>query len=282
MNKRDKNIATNFAHLIDNEYIADIIFLFPDKKVIHAHSFVIEASCPEFYQIIENAREITKSDIQLVNIKCASYEVFMIFITFLYTNKFKITSSQNAYEVYKLFKIFNINTKKIIDKVICKKVELICILLQYAINDNWQQMIDISLEHISKNFVNVIKSIEILNVDCHSFQEIMKLHPAQSDVNKRDIFVICVEWASHQCFRNKIKVNDEDLRKYFENIWDYIGFMKMTIEEFEECLKMKPGLFNDEEIIRIISIIARNSKNPKPINIRKIYKILYKNVEHKK
>lgn len=254
-NQRKISVENDFTSLINNKYSADTKFVLDDGHKIYAHRAIIFIRSPRLYDIIKpekNQKSGRNREIYKFNFENIKYETFMVLISYLYSGKLEINNPQIIVEMVKLFFRLDVKGIELFEKIIFANVDITCSLLQAAIQEKWKILEEALLEYISRNFLKIINTTSFMEIDRRTLRKILSFD-AVSDVNEAYLFKMCIQWANQACYKNGImKPNAFELRKHLgSKALKCIRFGAMTIEEFEDCLKLVPDLFTYDEIISI-------------------------------
>lgn len=254
-----KNISQALKFLVNNEFLADIKFQFADGQIIYAHSLILCMRSKIFHENFKDTVGITK----LIPITDKSYNIFLNFLNFLYTDEFIIIDDNVAelfelalqYSIYELEELCNESIfTKINENNACKLYEL-------SINGRNTEELRVScLNFISKNFLKTINSDSFIQISVDTLQAVININPV-SDPNEVQICNAVVKAAQKACDHNGVRSSGDNLRKILGESIKSIRFPTMTSQEFANCVKSYPGLLSDAEIISIYTTIANKKEN---------------------
>lgn len=253
-----KILSDAFSLLLNQEFLADVKFQFPDGTTLFAHSFILCLWSPEFYGNFKQSIGVMKL---ILNDDIPS-NTFLQFLKFLYTNTIDITSD-NVADLLKLSMKYKINILE--NKCKCIMMndvdpENACKWLLSSIQEKWTEIQKLILDFISNNFIAVLNSEAFLNVSENAFKLIIQMDPV-SHVNEFDIFQCAIKWASDSCEKYGIAPNGNRQRQKFGENIKLIRFGAMDLEEFIKCLQIAPGLLDNNEISSIFMSISTKKSN---------------------
>lgn len=246
--------------LINNEFLSDVKFKFPDDQIIYGHSFIMCLRSDEFYEDFKATVGITK----LIQVDDVSHEAFMEFIKYLYVDCIDI-SHVNIQDVIKLSIKYGM-----------KELELLCLnnLKNDLDEDNVCQYLNQFLdekplevqasckEYIALNYSNVLNSPSFLDASENVLKCIISLDPV-SDISEFKLFQSTIKWAIRRsCKTNEKEIVDgKALRVILGSNMKFIRFGAMSAEEFANAQKLAPGLLHNDECNAIFMNILTKATN---------------------
>lgn len=254
-----ENLQEAFTLLINNEFLSDVKFRFPNKNIIFAHSFILSLRCQEFYENFQGTIGVKK----LIEVDTdVTHASFMDFLKYLYTNEI-IINENNVGDLSKLSIKYKVDklSKRCREHVMCNVTnETACNVLECAINEKLDQLQKVTQEFISNDYLNVLKTKSFPEIKENTLKSILELDPV-SDTNEYYIFNEVVKWTSRACEKDGVNPTGDIRRaKLAENI-KLIRFASMTLEEFSNCPIIAPDLLTSDEIASVFIDIGTKTPN---------------------
>lgn len=262
-----------FTLLINNEFLSDVKFQFPNGQILFAHSFILCLRSQEFYKNFKGAIGVSK----LIQVNDVTYTSFLEFLKYIYTDKFEL-NYYNAAELMKLSIKYGMNAlerkcKDIISNDV--NVESVCYILENSINQVCTELQKSCLEYIAKNYLKVLNSKSFTEISQQSVKTILELDTV-SDVNEFLIFENVMKWTARACEKDGIPAYGSALRQKLGDNLKLIRFATMSSEEFAKCQGLAPGLLSNDEIVAIFVNIATKNPNRYGFSDRHRMKIMKK------
>lgn len=262
-----------FALLVNNEFLSDIKFQFPNGQMLFAHNFVMCLRSKEFYKSFKGTIGIIK----VVPINDVSYTSFLELLKYVYTDKLEL-NYYNAAELMKLATKYGITSlerkcKDLISNDV--NVESVCYILENSINQVCTELQKSCLEYISKNYLKVLSSKSFTEISQQSVKSILELDTV-SDVNELAIFENVMKWTARACEKDGIPAYGNSLRQKLGDNLKLIRFATMSSEDFAKCQGLAPGLLTNDEIVGIFVNIATKNPNRYGYSDRNRMKIIKK------
>lgn len=264
-----------FSILVNNEFLSDVKFQFPDGGIIFAHSFILCLRSINFYDNFKENIGVSK----ILNVNEFSRIIFLNFLTYLYTDKIDI-NEKNVTELMKLSLHYNIKpleikcsefmTKNITSNTACK-------ILNDSIMQKCEVLIKLCLDFISNNYLSVLKSDFFVDVNDKTLESILKLDLV-SDTNEYNIFKYVILWAGRSCEKDGIESSGKNCRKQLGDNFKLIRFNSMTTQELANCHTLAPGFMSETEIGSILISIVSHTENSSAVARRSI--LLRENSDH--
>lgn len=272
--KNVKILGDAFPLLINNEYLADIKFQFDDGVTIFAHSFVLCVRSEEFSKHFEASFGVLK----IIKITDFSSELFLVFMKYLYTDQIESeTYHSGLMSLAKKYKIESLEEK--CESHLSENIssENACRILENAIMNKLEDIRKLTLDYISNNYLEVLKSKLFLESDQTILKSILELDPV-SEVDEFKIFESVVNWTTKACEKDGCELTGLNRRKMLKDAVFLIRFASMTNDEFIKCQQMASDLLNSSESLAIFINIGTKKLNDAGFSDQKrIFKI--RNVE---
>lgn len=170
------NLKMNFRELINNPDYSDIMFVVGERK-IYAHKSILFTRCEYFRNMFSDHMIERKSEI--LHIDSFDYDIFLLFIEFLYTADIALKESKCIMKLYELADAYTYESlKKYCEDVLGFLIEyenvIDILLLGYKCSSSVLE--DLAVDFISKNRKKVTKNCNLYRlVDCPSLMtKIMK------------------------------------------------------------------------------------------------------------
>lgn len=244
--------------LLNNEFISDIKFQFPDGQIMHAHSFVLCMRSSKFYDSFKTSIGITK----LIPIDDVSYNAFFTFMQYLYTDKCEIDVdiAEDLLKLAKEYFVYTLERKCSGIMTSDVSVDKACKILEVAMDRNMDYIQQDTLEFIAENYLAVMSDESFLEIKKETLNAILKLDHV-SNVDEYKIFELILKWTDRACIKDGLQPNGSTRRAQLGENMKLIRFGSMTAKEFGQCQEMAPGLFNHHEISEVFINIATKKLN---------------------
>lgn len=255
------NLNDAFKLLLNNEFLSDIRFMFPDKKVLYAHSFVLCLRSPEYYKSFKSTIGVTK----LIPVNDVPYEAYYEFLKYLYTEECQIddTNTAEIMQLSKTYEVNNLRTKCTDLTIKSVGTSNVCQLLDMSIETGWDAIRRVALTFISKNYLTVLSNEHFLEISQKTLKSILELEPV-SDVNELKIFEQVMKLVNRACDNDCGGLIAPTVCMKRAKLGDnlkLIRFGAMTSEEFGKCQEMEPDLLTSDEIVAIFMNISTKKMN---------------------
>lgn len=243
-----------FGQLLNNSFLSDIEFSFPDGRRLLAHSFVLCMRSKTYFDTFKSS--IGKE--KVVSVEDTSYETLYEFLNHLYTDV--PTVNGDAIELFRLAKKYDVDfieTKCISAILHSIGSSTACELLESCgEEEGWGLIEEKVLEFIATNYLSVLSDDSFLNIKSETLTIILELDPVSSD-NEVEVFKAVMKWAFRACEKEDDDINGMNKRMQLSENLKLIRFAAMKLEEFNECMVEEPNLLVDMEI----SAIRENIEN---------------------
>jgi len=166
------SFSSEIAILFNSEKFSDIKFVFESGEVIPAHRYILYVRCPFFRAMLDSG--MTEAKMDRITITEYSFDIFLQFLCFLYTDNCTITL-ENAEELLSLANLYQVN-----------KLERICEaeLAKQLNENNVCSLFEIADDHHYSLLQLACLDFILTNID--SIEGFKKLRPQlQKEVTKR-------------------------------------------------------------------------------------------------
>lgn len=246
--------------LINNEFLADVKFQFPDDQIIYAHSFIMCLRSDEFYEEFKSTIGIIK----LIPVADVSYGAFVEFLRYLYLDVIDV-SYANVHDLMKLSVRYGIkDLEKLCITSLTNDLDEnnVCMYLNTFLNEKPLEIQSNCKDFIAHNYSRVLNSPSFLDVNDKVLKCILNLEPV-SDVEEFKIFQSTIKWAIRRSCKNNDNelVDGKTLRTALGENIKCIRFGAMSAEEFANAQKIAPGLLQNDECNAIFMNILTKATN---------------------
>lgn len=253
-------LSDAFGKLINNSFLSDIEFSFPDGRSLYAHSFVLCMRSKTYFDTFKSSIGKEKR----VAVEDTDYETLLEFLNHIYSDV-PTVSDNNPIDVFRLAKKYCVDylEKKCITAILRDlKYNTACELLESCgEEEGWGLIEEKVVEFIASNYMKVISDESFLNIKSETLQTILELDPVSND-NEREIFKYVMQWATRACEKEDDDVDGMNKRMQLSENLKLIRFAAMTLDEFNMCMNDEPDLLIDMEISAIRSNIETGITNP--------------------
>lgn len=173
----------------------DIIFVVEGKE-IHAHRCVLAALSPKYKAQFYGAI----SDKDVIHVSDASYDAFMEFLKFFYTDTVTLT-------VANIEAVLNLANQSLVDVLITECINFLCdavgldkLLWFYRMAHQYEidSLKKLCFNHIKANLLAVFKTSDFLHCEHDMLCHILELS-SSLNYHTIDLFDGCISWARAQC-----------------------------------------------------------------------------------
>lgn len=168
----EKTSLKDFEKMINNKLLSDFKFIFPDKKEIYSHKFLLVSRSTYFEKLFSSGMSDSNSTEMVIE---NSYDVFYAFITYLYTDK--IIQDVDYIELITLFNFYGCSYAcSVIEKEVIKgDLNEISVLELLEISNSLNLILlrNHCLEWIMMNIKQVLQLKEIENLSDESKKRIL-------------------------------------------------------------------------------------------------------------
>lgn len=252
-------LSDAFGKLINNSFLSDIEFSFPDGRSLFAHSFVLCMRSKTYFDTFRSSIGKEKK----VAVEDTDYETLLEFLNHIYTDVPEV-SDESPIDVFRLAKKYNVDylEKKCITTIVRGITHnTACELLESCgEEEGWGLIEEKVLEFIACNYLKVMSDESFLDIKSETLQSILELDPVSSD-NERAIFECVMQWATQACVKEDDDVDGINKRMQLSENLKLIRFAAMTLEDFDACLKQEPDLLIEMEIAAIRANIETHVRN---------------------
>lgn len=246
--------------LVNNKFLADIKFQFPDGQIIYAHSLILCLRSSKFHGSFKDTIGIIK----LIPITDVSHDIFLQFINFLYTDEVITINQDNIAQIFQLALQYSIHVlEELCNESIHNKINTNNACHLYELSDNstnTQELKVACMNYASKNFLEILNSDTFMEISAETLKAVLELNPV-SDPNEIQICQAVAKAAQKACIQNGVEPSGQHIRAILGESVKSIRFPSMSAEEFTNCIKTYPGLLTDAEIISIYTTIANKKAN---------------------
>lgn len=245
-----------FPYLVNNKFLSDVKFHFTTGKQLHAHSFVLYIRSFEFYKFLNGI----VGEIKIVPVIDVPYETFWDFLTFIYTDRIRITrynveALQRLAIKYRLksleIKCINFEREDITVYNACE------ILQEFPLNELRLKACE---EFIGRNYMPILSTKSFLEIKSITLKKILKLDPALPGTAFR-IFESFIKWSAHWCNERHCKLSSSVQRQLLGGQVKLIRFKDMSAEDFARCQHIAPDFLNSDEVSKIFLKIMNPNKS---------------------
>lgn len=169
-----EDLQDAFPVLINNTFLSDVKFCFPDDSIIFAHSFILSLRSEEFYQHFKDS--VGEKKIQVID---TSYHIFMKFLEYLYTDDENIIE-ENAVNLLKLSIKYNVLTleskcREILQNKMCESN--VVKIFEISTENSFDHFEIICEEFIAQNYLATLQHESFLQTNTQILNKILKLDP---------------------------------------------------------------------------------------------------------
>lgn len=243
--------------LYNNAMGADVEFSLSNKMCrgeskVPAHKIILAASSPVFQKMFYV--DMIKSAV--VSIADVSFEAFLEFLQFFYTDTVVLTPA-NIAEVMKLIENYDMPKCVLICEQFLKNTvtsELVLSYYELAMLSNCSR--DLMREYdeiIAANIVIIFKMTSFEECNFSVMQHIFQMDCL--NCSEYDVFIAAMTWGISVCKRKKLAASFEDIRRELGDCFKLIRFPTMSPIEFTSCYNKYPNLLEESEFCDIIRYI---------------------------
>jgi hypothetical protein len=147
------SLKNNFKNLINNQEYSDIVFLVKDSynntQPIYAHKSILCTRCEYFRNMFSD--HMIEKNLDELNIELFDYDVFLLFLEYLYTSDLSLKESYSMIKLYEVADAYSYEPlKNYCENVLGLLIEidnvLDILILGYKLNSS-------ALEHLAVNFI---------------------------------------------------------------------------------------------------------------------------------
>uniref|UniRef100_A0A336MAR1 CSON014180 protein n=1 Tax=Culicoides sonorensis TaxID=179676 RepID=A0A336MAR1_CULSO len=234
-------------------HLADCKFKFSEEKFLEANKTILAFCSPVFDSMFFGHLAESKSEIPIIEIIDADYEVFDKFLLYLYTKIIEFQDINEAEEIYYLARKYEIldleyDCLNFIGDRLCP--DIVCMAYETANYFDDQKFKKICMNFISDRTCEVLLSRGFLECDIDTVTEIMKLK-VLSVISETQLLYALEMYAEKNNAVDQVR----------ENAVKHIQFLRMSHDDFMNG-PMKSNLLTNDEKLKIIGCILTKNKDP--------------------
>lgn len=253
------------AYLYNNTKMSDFNFIVgTTQTAIPGHKFLFSVLSEFFYDKFYGTNNkdgdgTVLSTTDEIYVPHINPYAFMEFLKYVYRNEILLTS-KSVGDMLQLSTDFNINClKEICIQHLYSSLypQNSLFVLDLSIDYNLFELKDKCLEIIGINSDKIFKDSDFFDINEDTLKIILKSN--HFICSEYDLFMGAIIWAQSSIKVRDIKNNSAIIKKALNNIWCFIRFNNMSINDLLKCLEYKFLLPNDE-IQLILNLLKQNNK----------------------
>lgn len=247
----------------DVKFVCDMDTDHPET--IPAHKSILSMDNPIFYAMFYGPVK-EKGDI-LIKDTCAA--AFKEFLQFFYLGKVTLTS-ENIAQVMNLCKKYDMKEcMTVCETTLQNSLTMDDMCFGYSIAVLYEQ------ENLTKfceqRIINtsareIIKSESFLECERNLLEKILML--VSSKWSALEVVIACMEWAKAQCDRNNLELKPSNIRYQLGELFNWIPFENLTLEQFSQHFITYSGFFDLDEIGTINKKILLRSQQSNKFDLQ--------------
>lgn len=266
----DSNPIENIRKLYNNPMGADVEFslsskMFRGESKVAAHKIILAASSPVFQKMFY----VDMMNSAVVSVTGVSFEAFLEFLQFFYTNQVVLTE-RNIAEVMKLIEKYDMPKCQLICEQFLKDTvssELVLSYYELALLYNCSRgLIKECEEIIAADIATTFKMTSFGQCNYSVMRNIFQMESL--NCSEFDVFTAAMFWGTVACERKKLVASSENIRRELGDCFALIRFPTMSPVEFTVCYNKYPNLLEESEFCDIIRYILTR----RPLTCAKYFK----------
>ena len=265
-NSKDEscNKIHRFGHLVANPFYADLKFVMIDDNNIEipAHKLIVSTISDEMRKMIYGMfnNDFTKSHLE---VRETSATTFTEVLRFIYTEKTNITED-NAVEMLNVSNYYAIeNLEKQCINFLLDRINSINACTMYAYfsqNYDYGKLAETCKKVIQKTTKTAFDSEGFYQMDANQITELLKIDVL--NISELNLYKALLNWAENECKKRNLDTNATNKRNVLCGAEKFIRLRTVTLDQFEDCIRLEPQFFNETEIEEIENcIINKNLSN---------------------